>query len=483
MDTVLIWLERDLRLGDNPVLDAARREFDRLLPVFLWNNALATETGAAARWWLHHSLAALERRLAAAGSRLLIQHGEPAPALVVLAQQSGARSVWWNDRTEPGAAARADQVRAVLEAQGIATRVFTPDLLHAPDTLRAGTGHPYRVFTAFWRASLREATAPPPLPTPHRLPPVPEQLDSVPLESLRLRPPTPWDTGLAETWQPGEREAMRRLRAFSQTGLAHYPERRERPAETGTSRLSPHLHFGEVSPRQVVHAVRGAVEKTETPGVHTGADAFVRQLYWREFAHYLLHNNPKSPEHPLDRRFEQFPWRDDPEALSAWRRGETGIPLVDAGMRELWHTGWMHNRVRMVVASFLTKNLLIPWQKGAAWFLDTLVDADLANNTLGWQWTAGCGADAAPFFRVFNPVAQAQRYDPNGAYLRRWLPELAGLPSRWLPQPWSAPESVARGAGIRLGETYPHPIVDLQMSRERALRAFERMRRQSKKKR
>jgi deoxyribodipyrimidine photo-lyase len=311
------------------------------------------------------------------------------------------------------------------------------------------------------------------LSSPTALPPLPEGLHSIPLDALGLLPRIPWDGGLAAAWDPGEPAALARLQTFVDQAVAGYVQDRDLPGVGGTSRLSPHLHLGEVSPRQVLHAVADRV-----PGGLGGvAEPFVREIGWREFAHHLLYHFPRTPEEPLDSRFSAFPWRTDgTEALlAAWQRGQTGIPLVDAGMRELWHTGWMHNRVRMVVASLLTKHLRLPWQAGARWFWDTLVDADLAANTLGWQWSAGCGADAAPYFRVFNPVRQGERFDPRGDYVRRWCPELAALPDRWIHQPWAAPESILRAAGVSLGQNYSAPVVDLAESRREALAAWDRV--------
>jgi deoxyribodipyrimidine photo-lyase len=274
------------------------------------------------------------------------------------------------------------------------------------------------------------------------------------------------------TGSPGEKGAVAMLARFLDEGIAGYPENRDRPDLPGTSRLSPHLHFGEISSRQVWHAVTARTVSDPSRGVERGAQAFLRQLGWREFAHHLLHHFPETPEQPLREEFAAFPWRYDGKALSAWQRGETGYPIVDAGMRELLGTGWMHNRVRMIVASFLVKDLLLPWQEGAKWFLGTLFDADLANNTLGWQWVAGCGADAAPFFRVFNPMGQGRRYDPQGDYVRKWVPELADLPSKWIQCPWQAPEDVLSDAGVTLGKTYPRPMIDHAAARERALKAW-----------
>jgi deoxyribodipyrimidine photo-lyase len=299
------------------------------------------------------------------------------------------------------------------------------------------------------------------------------------VEALELLPTTAWDTQFYAHWQPGEAGASRQLQAFLDNAILDYADDRDRPALRGTSRLSPHLHFGEISALQVWQRVQDWAAQQTGSGVIAAAEAFLRQLAWRDFAHHLLFHFPHTQDAPLDERYRAFPWRRQYGAdLSAWQRGRTGIPIVDAGMRELWATGWMHNRVRMITASLLTKNLLIPWQQGAAWFWDTLVDADLANNCFGWQWTAGCGADAAPYFRIFNPVTQGERFDPDGSYVRRWVPELQHLPPRWIQQPWQAPATVLAAAAVELGATYPWPIVDLKATRERALAAWEQVKQQ-----
>jgi deoxyribodipyrimidine photo-lyase len=334
-------------------------------------------------------------------------------------------------------------------------------LLCPPGAIQNATGGPFRVFTPFWRRlRTRLAELPAALPAPRRLPALDRAPMSLPLDELQLLPAVRWDAGLAQRWQPGEAGARRRLVRFVAAGLAHYVDARERPGEPGTSSLSPHLHFGEVSPRQVYAALQ--------PLAGTGSEAFLRQLGWREFAAHLLHHFPHTASEPLDARYAGFDWRDDCDELAAWQQGRTGFPIIDAGMHELWHTGWMHNRVRMITASFLTRNLLMDWRAGARWFHDTLVDADLANNTLGWQWAAGCGADAAPWFRIFNPVLQGRKFDPTGRYVRRWLPELVGLPDRWLHEPWAAPARLLRRDTGR----WPPPLVDLAASRARALAGF-----------
>jgi deoxyribodipyrimidine photo-lyase len=341
-------------------------------------------------------------------------------------------------------------------------------LLFEPWAVQTGSGDPYRVFTPFWKNCLRSIDqVGPPLPAPRRMRAVRDDLVGVEIESLDLNPRAAWDEGLVQTWQPGEAGAAVALRQFCDEAIGSYGADRNRPDRQGTSRLSPFLHFGELSARQALVAAR-----VPGSGDSSGAESFVRELGWREFAHHLLYHFPHTPEAPLDARFDRLDWRRDPGELRAWQRGLTGYPIVDAGMRELWHTGWMHNRVRMIVASLLTKNLFMPWHDGARWFWDTLVDADLANNTLGWQWTAGCGADAAPYYRIFNPVLQAEKFDPQRHYIRRWVPELAALPDKWIHCPWSAPEQVLDAAGIMLGVTYPAPIVDPRGSRDEALQRF-----------
>ncbi len=336
-----------------------------------------------------------------------------------------------------------------------------------------GSGEPYRVFTPYWKALQRSGLEQTVIAAPDALPPVPESLVGLSIEDLGLLPRIPWDSGFHEHWVPGERGAQDALQSFLDGAIKNYREGRDFAGRPGTSRLSPHLRFGELGPRQAAAAVLAQLRHFPTACSESQAYSYLRELGWREFAYHLLYHFPTTAEQPLDARFQTFPWADDTSGhLDAWQRGLTGYPWVDAGMRELWHTGWMHNRVRMATASLLTKNLRIPWQRGAEWFWDTLVDADLANNTLGWQWSAGCGADAAPYFRIFNPVLQGQRFDPDGCYVRRWLPELSRLPDACLHQPWVAPASALAAAGIELGRTYPRPVVDLKASRETALAAF-----------
>ena len=469
MSTAIVWFRRDLRLTDNPALLAATAQCDRLIPVYVHapDEEAPWPPGAASRWWLHHSLSRLTEDLQRLGSNLIVLQGPSRERLAELARHCRATHLFWNRLYEPATIARDTQIKTWFRGQGLSTASFNAALLHEPWTLRTGKGGPYRVFTPFRKACLADTPPDAPRPAPTRLPPLPKVHGSLPLSALGLLPRIRWDTGLGATWTPGEAGALTALDTFLADAAEHYDDARDRPDRRGTSRLSPHLHFGEIGPRQVLQACRHA-----TPP--RGIEAYVRQLYWREFAHHLLYHFPDTPELPLDPRFTAFPWSGDPApAVAAWQQGRTGIPMVDAGMRELWQTGWMHNRVRMLTASFLTKNLLVPWQTGARWFWDTLVDADLANNTLGWQWTAGCGADAAPYFRIFNPVLQGERFDGDGDYVRRWVPELARLPNRWLHRPWDAPAAVLQQAGIALGTDYPRPLVDLGGSRQRALELWD----------
>ena len=474
----ILWFRRDLRLDDNPALAAALSDGAPIIPVYIQapEEEDPWEPGAASRWWLHWSLAALDESLRARGNRLRILRGPSLEALRRLAGETGARTIHWNRLYDPATRERDTRIKQTLRAGGLRCESHKAALIFEPWEILNGSGQPYRVFSAFWRACMRSLAVGLPCPAPETIPSTPAPIApsaTFALDSLELRPRLGWDQGLHATWTPGETGALERARAFIGAGMADYGAARDRPDQPGTSRLSPHLHFGEIGPRRLLSLI---VEAFGDPSQGV-AESYVRELGWREFGYHLLHHFPNTPDEPLDGRFGHFPWATDGvgEALGAWQRGRTGIPLVDAGMRELWHTGWMHNRVRMVVASLLTKNLLIPWQAGARWFWDTLVDADLAGNTLGWQWTAGCGADAAPYFRVFNPVLQGQRFDPDGVYVRRWCPELARLPDKYLQQPWTAPQTVLTAAGVRLGIEYPRPIVDLAQSRARALAAWERI--------
>jgi deoxyribodipyrimidine photo-lyase len=465
--TAIVWFRRDLRTAQNPALSAALAAYDRIVPVYIHDPAADGEwaPGAASNWWLHHALRDLSAELA---HRLVLLCGTTLDCLRSLITATGAGAVYWNRLYEPTSIARDTAIKQALREQGVSVESHNACLLFEPWTVANRQGLPFRVFTPYWKHLSG-------IGLPNELldaPAIAGRLSDrdiqgrLPVEALELLPKIRWDQGIGTAWVPTREGALARLDEFLATDLDRYENGRDLPARDQVSRLSPYLHFGQLAPTEVVAA---------TPANSPGAASFLRELGWREFAHYQLYHFPHTSDAPLDQRFERFPWREAPDELQAWQRGRTGIPMVDAGMRQLWATGWMHNRVRMIVASFLVKNLLLPWQDGARWFWDTLVDADLASNSLGWQWTAGSGADAAPYFRVFNPVLQGQKFDATGDYVRRWLPELAGLPVKWIHRPWEAPEAMLGDAGVRLGDHYPAPIVDLKTSRVRALQAWDQL--------
>ena len=458
---VLVWFRDDLRLADHPALAAAAKSRRAVIAVYILDESTERPPGGAARWWLAGSLEALERDLARHGVPLVLRRGSPETIIPALAQEAGASAVHWNRRNRVAAAALDDRVATALRRAGVAAEIGPGDLLFDPATLLSGSGAPYRVFTPFWRAC--QASSPPttPIAAPRRLIAPETSPESERLQDWGLRPGRPdWAGGLRAAWTPGERAARKRLRRFLATSLASYRRRRDLPAEPGTSGISPHLRWGEISLRQAWHAAEEQGGK--------GAESFLRELAWREFAAHVLWREPDLAERPLRREFSAMPWRHDAAALRAWQRGRTGYPLVDAGMRELWATGYMHNRVRMAAASFLVKHLMLPWQAGEAWFWDTLVDADPASNPFNWQWVAGCGVDAAPYFRIFNPILQGRKFDPAGAYVRRWVPKLATLPARLVHTPWQIPDAAP---------DYPPPIVEHGAARRRALAAWTAIRR------
>jgi len=466
---VIAWFRQDLRLDDNPALRAAAEHDGPVLPVYILDDVNAGEwaMGGASRWWLHESLAALNRSL---DGSLHLLRGDASALLPELARATGATAVVWNRCYEPWRIERDRRIKTALQQADVTVRSYNGSLLFEPPIISKADGTPYRVFTPFYRKGCLQAG-----PTPRVPQPKPDGYElfrargGLGLDELGLLPDIPWHRPIAREWTPGERGAAARLRRFLREGIRNYREGRDRPDLDSVSRLSPHLHFGEISPNAVWYAAR---ELEQDQHVANDVDRFLSELGWREFSNNLLYHWPELPRENLQRKFNRFPWRDDDEALHRWQRGMTGYPIVDAGMRELWHTGYMHNRVRMIVGSFLVKNLLLHWHHGEDWFWDTLVDADLANNSASWQWIAGCGADAAPYFRIFNPVTQGRKFDPDGAYVRRHVPELKALPDKHIHAPWDAPPEVLEAAGVVLGSTYPRPIVDLGSSRERALAAF-----------
>jgi deoxyribodipyrimidine photo-lyase len=465
----LLWFRQNLRLSDNATLAAALASGRSVVCAFVFDPALGGDwaVGGAARWFLHGSLAALDDALRARGNRLVVRQGSWREEVPRLVAETGAAEVHADHVYAPWERA---EDKAVAAALGVPITGHLDLLLAEPWAMRTKAGGPYGVYTPFSRAMVDGIDPPPPIAAPVRIPAV-KAVDSLPLDALKLLPTRPdWAGGLRATWQPGEAGAAGRLRQFLARALDGYDGARNLPGAPGTSMLSPHLHAGDISVRAVWHEARAAMQPKGA--AHDSGITFLKELIWREFSHHLLWHRPEMPDAPLKAQFEDFPWRDDPRGLAAWQRGRTGYPIVDAGMRQLWHTGWMHNRVRMITASFLVKHLLLPWQQGEAWFWDTLADADAASNSASWQWVAGCGADAAPYFRIFNPVLQGEKFDPDGAYVRAWVPELARLPTQYIHRPWQAPALLLADVGVRLGRDYPAPIVDHAEARARALRAL-----------
>ncbi len=464
-EPAIVWLRQDLRLEDNPALAAAIETKRPLILVYVLDDETPGRWrfGAAQRWWLHKSLESLSTNIARRGGSLVLRRGRADQVIPQLTRESDARAVFWNRCYEPFAIARDAKLKDQLAASGIEAKSFNGSLLFEPWEVQTKTGAPFKVFTPFWRACVQRGTSRSPLPAPKSLNGFKGAVTSELLDSWKLRPKAPnWAKGFEPEWRPGESGARAALDAFLSTRLTAYPEARNQLGQNATSRLSPHLHFGEISPVQIWAAVGDA----------PGAAKFLSEIGWREFSYNLLFHWPSLPEQNWRESFNAFPWRDDEAELESWRRGRTGYPVVDAAMRELWVTGTMHNRARMIAASFLIKHLLIDWRQGEAWFWDTLLDADLANNAASWQWVAGSGADAAPYFRIFNPVTQGEKFDAEGVYVRRWVPELSRLPNELIHRPWEASADTLSRASIVLGTDYPKPIVDHSQARARALAAF-----------
>lgn len=461
----ICWFRQDLRLSDNPALLKAA-EHEAVLPIYILDDNSAGEyaMGGAARWWLHHSLTELDQSL---DNTLSVYQGNPKDIIDDLAMRFDIAAVCWNRCYEPWRIARDTKLKEHLKTRGMDVHTSNGSLLWEPWTIKKGDGSPYRVFTPFYRKGCLKADAPRnPLPRPAGVHCLMDEQRAMHINSLNLLPKLHWHHKLKLHWQVGEEGANRRFEAFVDEGLTNYKDGRDFPAKPYVSRLSPHLHFGEISPNRLWHAVRRLDDNKHI-------DHFCSELGWREFSYSLLYHNPELPRKNLQGKFDAFPWSNNEEYLQAWQTGTTGIPMVDAGMRELWQTGHMHNRARMIVGSFLVKNLRLHWLHGERWFWDTLVDADLANNSASWQWIAGCGADAAPYFRIFNPVVQGLKFDPDGSYVRTYVPEIASLPTQHLFSPWKAPKPNLQEAGIKLGVNYPNPIIDLKHSREAALAAFQ----------
>jgi deoxyribodipyrimidine photo-lyase len=466
----IVLFRRDLRIDDNAALAAAADRGAPVVALYILDDRAKglRPIGAASRWWLHHSLEALGRRLGEAGVKLFLARGRTGEVVDKAIAATAADCVLWNRRYDPAEAAIDAELKTGLREKGLTAQSFDGALLHEPSLLKTGSGGSYKVYTPFWKATAEKIDVRDPVDRPGAVDGWRGELDSLRLEDLDLLPANPdWATGLREHWTPGEEGAQARLREFVERDLGGYERQRDFPSQPATSRLSPHLAFGEITPFQIFASLR----KSKS----SGTSKFRSEIGWREFSYHLLFHNPDLAERNFRPEFDAMSWRDDERALRAWQRGLTGYPIVDAGMRELWRTGWMHNRVRMIAASFLIKDLVIDWRHGEKWFWDTLVDADPANNPAGWQWVAGSGADAAPYFRIFNPVLQGEKFDPRGDYVRRYLPEISELPDRYIHRPWEAPASLLKGKNIELGKTYPNRIVDHGAARDRALIIYQSM--------
>jgi len=470
---IIVWLRQDLRLGDHRALSAAAECGAPVLPIYVHDEVSPGRwvPGAASRWWLHESLEALARSIKKIGGALVLRRGDACQVISQLATELGASAVYCSRCYEPWASGVERTLDQLLRKNGIALKCFSGALVHEPAQVRTRAGDPYKVYTPFWRALSQSYEPTSPLPAPKRLK-LPANLPvSDELKDWELLPTQPdWADGLRRAWQPGEAGAMKQLARFLDDGLERYAELRNRPDLEGTSRLSPHLHFGEVSANACWYAA--SLRSAARTATEAGAATFLKELAWREFSNHLLVHWPALPDVPFRKEYSEFPWEENEEHLEAWQRGRTGFPIVDAGMRELWSTGWMHNRVRMIAASFLVKDLLIRWQEGEAWFWDTLVDADLANNAASWQWVAGSGADAAPYFRIFNPQLQGERFDPHGNYVRRWVPELAGISAPDIHKPGTLCADELDAASHKLRKRYCNPIVNHEQARKRALDAY-----------
>ncbi|MCB1827007.1 MAG: deoxyribodipyrimidine photo-lyase [Coxiellaceae bacterium] len=468
----IFWFRQDLRLSDNEALVEAARFSDDLIPIYIFDDMKQRPMGAAQRWWLHYSLCSLSEALKKKGVTLILKRGDPKNILLDLVKKNKIDAVYWNSVYEPEALKSEKAIESSL-SDLCDINIYNGNLLTDPDRIKNKSGTCFKVYTPYWRSLVSQLK-------PRRLLLAPKamtqksKIASDDLKSWQLLPSKPdWSVGFKD-WSPGEVGAKKALKQFLDDGLEDYSEHRDRPDLLGTSRLSPHLHFGELSPWQVWNA---AMElKTAQAAFRNGAEVFLKQLVWREFSYYLLFHFPNIDKKNFNSKFDGFKWQQNKKQLQAWKKGLTGFPIVDAGMRQLWQTGYMHNRVRMIVASFLTKDLLIHWHEGEAWFWDTLLDADLANNIAGWQWVAGCGADAAPYFRIFNPTLQGEKFDPEGNYVRQWVPELAELPKKYIHDPSSAPAEVLQAAGVKLGEDYPQPIVDHKAARDEALARYKKIR-------
>ncbi|MGI9402325.1 MAG: cryptochrome/photolyase family protein [Rhizobiaceae bacterium] len=470
----IVWFRDDLRISDNPALEYAARQNRPVIPVYIFESEIPDHAriGGAQKWMLHHALADLANNLETLGSDLIIRKGNAFQILRELAENNGATSVYWNRRYTSHGIDIDTKIKSDFSQNQLEAKSFQASLLHEPARLLTALGGPYKVYSPFWRAFDNSPPPRPTLPKPDKLIGV-DGIESLAINDLHLLPVRPdWSSGLRQSWIPSEAAVYQEFVDFIEQRLPGYSTERDIPAAGQTSRLSPFLRLGLISPYQVWYM---ASEADVPPNDKL---KFLKELVWREFSYHLLYHFPSLAAKNFNDKFDEFPWSGDLALFNAWKRGKTGYPLVDAGMRELWHTGYMHNRVRMVAASFLVKHLLVDWRKGERWFWDTLVDADPASNAASWQWVAGSGADAAPYFRIFNPIIQAKKFDPDGTYVKKWVPELSGLPDRHVHEPWLAPQDIQNEAGLKMGHSYPFPIVDHKTARVRALNAYNELKKE-----
>ncbi|MGI4851022.1 MAG: cryptochrome/photolyase family protein [Janthinobacterium lividum] len=469
MTATLLWLRQDLRLQDNQALQQACLRNLPIIPLYILDTTTSKPwaMGGAQQWWLHHSLISLGKSFEEKGLKLILRRGNPLEILKDVLKETQASALYWNRCYQPYTIERDRALKTHFKQVGIEVESFNSFLLFEPWTILTYKKEPIRVYRYFWKACLKNKTPDPPVEVPNTLLPFAGNVASDQLQDWNLLPKISWDVGFGQEWQPGEQGAQSRLSEFVETNaLVNYRQDRSRPDYHGSSKLSPHLHFGEIGPRQIWSRIHQLGESS------SGAKKYLREIGWREFCAYLLYHFPTFPDQPFQSKFTKIKWQHSQESLTCWQKGCTGYPIVDAGMRQLWYTGWMHNRVRMIMASFLCKHLLVDWTYGEKWFWDTLVDADLASNAINWQWVVGSGISASSYVRIFNPILQGEKFDPEGNYVRTWVPELKNLPKSYIHQPWAATEDILQKAGIVLGQDYPRPIVEHTKARRTALEFY-----------